>query len=335
MNVSTDMSDQTPTLPVKRAAIVGTHPTYKATPWKDQSVEIFSLNDAYVLPGFARANGWCDLHPIPELVFRPKGERKVAPEHAPVGGYLRPEGHIEWLKTRGFPVYLHDCREGHCVNNPKRGHDTYPFPKWSNAQPFPFKAIEAAYGPYWSSTPAWMLAWLLMGGYRDIHITGIALCTEWEYIQQRPNMEFLIGMALAQGVTFTIPERSSLLKSKHKYAVEPKPGLEIERVERRLHRIKTEGARLQQRLASLKWHQRSEAADLTARLAILELEVTDCRQESHGCRRWRGSRKEPRWIRNNFGDRLRRTRACNNSPPRGSAGAFLGTCQRLNFGNWG
>src|SRR3990167_4465046 len=61
---------------VKRGCITGTHPTYRSTPWKDLGVDIFSLNDAYVLPGFVRATSWVDLHPLPELVFRPKGERK-------------------------------------------------------------------------------------------------------------------------------------------------------------------------------------------------------------------------------------------------------------------
>ena len=268
--------------PVKRGAIIGTAPTWKQTPWTDQALDIGSLNDAYVMPGFQRASFWCDLHPIPEMVFRPKGERIVQPAHAPVGGYLRPEGHLDWLKSRPFPVYLHDCEEAGCAarTREERGHDLYPFPNWPNAKPFPFKAIEARFGQYWGSTPAWMLAHLLLQDYREIHIYGIHLATEWEYIHQRPNMEFLIGMALSMGVQFVIPDRSSLLKGKHKYAVEPKPHLDLERVERRMHTIKQEGARLQQRLAQVTWYQRAEAADLTARLSALDLALMDCRQEA-------------------------------------------------------
>lgn len=266
---------------VKRGAIIGTAPTFKNTPWQDQTLDLFSLNDAYVLPGFARASAWFDLHPIPEMVFRPRGERKVAPEHAPVGGYLRPEGHLDWLKTRAFPVYLHDCREAGCYDLPaeKRSHEPYPFPAWPNAKPFPFKAIQQRFGTYFSSTPAWMLAWMLMESYRDISIYGIHLSTEWEYINQRPNMEFLLGMALAQGVSFTIPQRSSLLKGRHKYAIEPKPDLGIERCERRIHAIKQEGQRLHQRRAALPWYAQGARADIEARLAVLDLEIMDARQE--------------------------------------------------------
>lgn len=269
------------TQPVKKCAIIGTHTTYKATPWDDMTVDCFSLNDAYVLPGFKRANAWFDLHPISEMVFRPKGERKVRPEDAPVGGYLRPEGHLEWLKTRTFPVYLHDCAKAGCADLPpeKQSHTPYPFPKWPNARPFPFKALQQRFGTYFSSTPAWMLAFLLANGYRHIHITGIALATEWEYIQQRPNMEFLIGLSLAQGVQFVIPEKSTLLKCRHQYAIEPKPDLELERVQRRMTLIKDEGLRLKQRLAKLSWYARGEKADVLGRLTVLDLELADCRQE--------------------------------------------------------
>lgn len=270
-----------PAPPVRRGAIIGTAPTYKQTPWSDQTVACFSLNDAYVLPELKRATAWFDLHPIPEMVFRPKGERRVRPEHAPVGGYLRPDGHLDWLKSRNFPVYLHDCREAGCADLPpeKRSHDPYPFPAWPNARPFPFRAIQERYGAYWGSTPAWMLAWMLLEGYREVHIYGIHLATEWEYIHQRPNLEFLIGMALAQGIGFVIPERSSLLRGKHKYALEPKPNLGVEQAERRMLLIKEEGQRLQARLAGLPWHARGEAADIRARLRVLDLELHDARQD--------------------------------------------------------
>lgn len=273
--------ETTTTAAPKRGCIVGTAPTYRHTPWGEATIDVLSLNDAYVLPGFARASGWFDLHPIPEMVFRPKGERTVDPANAPVGGYLRPDGHLEWLKTRPFPVYLHDCRECGCADLPaeKRGHTPYPFPAWPNARPFPFTAIEAQFGAYFQSTPAWMLAWMLLNGYRDIGIFGIHLATEWEYIHQRPNLEFLIGMALAQGTQFTIPEKSTLLRGKHKYAIEPKPNLGLERVDRRIYLLKQEGAQLQQRYARVPWYARGEKADIVARLKVLDLELMDARQE--------------------------------------------------------
>ena len=279
MNDTTKLQEQQQ---VKRGCIVGTANTYRDAPWADMSIDIFGLNDGYVLPHMKRASGWFDLHPFPEMVFRPKGERRVRPEDAPVGGYLRPDGHLDWLKTRPFPVFLHDCREVKCADIPpeRRGHDPYPFPNWPNAKPFPFQAIEARMGRYFQSTPAWMLAWMLLEGYREVQIYGIHLATEWEYIHQRPNLEFLIGVALSQGVQFVIPEKSTLLKGKHIYGLEPKPNLGLDRLDRRVALLKQEGARLHQRFAQLQWYDRGAKADIQARLSVLDLELMDARQES-------------------------------------------------------
>lgn len=248
----------TPTTPVrKRGCILGTAPTYKLAPWQDLTVDIFGLNDGYVLPGVSRATGWMDLHPVSEMVFRT--ERVVAADQVPVGAYLRPAGHLDWLKTRPFPVYLHSAH-----------------PEWPTAQAFPFDTIRQQYGDYFSSTPAWMLAWMLLQGYTEIHIYGIHLATQWEYIQQRPNMEFLIGMALARGVQFVIPEQSTLLKGKHVYALQPKPGLSLQRVEQQAQAIKARGRVLKERLATVPWYARGV---VRSQLHVLDLELADARQE--------------------------------------------------------
>lgn len=266
--------------PKKRGAIIGTAPTWKLCPWHEMDLDVLGLNDGYVL-GVPRANAWFDLHPIPEMAFRPKGERVVQADQVPVGAYLRPEGHLEWLKSRPFPVYLHDCHEAGCADLPKetRAHDPYPFPTWPNARPFPFKVLRAKYGDYVQSTPAWMLLWMMEQGYTETHIYGIHLATQWEYITQKPNMEFLIGMALARGMQFVIPEKSTLLKGKHVYALEPKSGLPLERVEQRIHSIKLQGQQLRQRLAAQPWYARGAAAELRRRLHVLNVELADARQE--------------------------------------------------------
>lgn len=250
-----------PDRPVKRCAIVGTAPTWRQTPWADLTLDVFSLNDAYVL-GLPRATAWFDLHPIAQMAFVPKGQNKVSVHAVPIGAYLRPEGHLDWLKTRPFPIYLAQAR-----------------PDWPHSQAFPFEAMEAKYGHYFGSTPAWMLAWALEQGYTEIHIYGIHLATEWEYRQQRPNLEFLIGIALARGVSIVIPDRSPLLKSKYRYALEPKPEIPLDRVRRRLDQIRAEGAHLHQALAHTPWYARGRKKDLRSRLAVVDIELLDAQVE--------------------------------------------------------
>jgi len=241
---------------VKRGAIIGTAPSWKSAPWDDLSVDLFGLNDAYVL-GFKRISGWFDLHPFGQMVFH-STERPL--REIPLGAYVRPEGHLEWLRSRPFPVSLAEAPAD-----------------WPTATTFPRAALEAKYGRYFASTPAWMLAWMIEAGYTEIQIWGIHLATDWEYLEQRPNLEFLMGLAFGRGIKLVIPERSPLLKSPSLYAYEPKHDLPVQAQQQRIAAIKARGARLQQRMAACRWYDRRAMADLTAQARVAELELTDAR----------------------------------------------------------
>lgn len=254
---------QTASAPRKRIAIVGTASTWKDTPWDDAGLEIASLNDAYML-GIPRANWWFDLHPFHQMVFKPKGQKVVDASQVPPGAYLRPEGHLEWLQSRPYPVYLQSAR-----------------PDWPTSRTFPRAALEAKYGGYFASSPAWMLAWAMEEGYQEIHIYGIHLATQWEYVHQRPNLEWLMGIALQKGHQLVLPARCPLMKSRHAYAFEAKPEVPLDRVQRRIDLIKTEGARVSKRAAALPWWARRAKADAAARLELLDLELQDAHYELH------------------------------------------------------
>src|SRR5690349_21053380 len=92
---------------MKRVCIVGTAPSWKETPWHDPSLEIWGLNDGYML-GYPRANRWYELHPFDKMWFRPKTQKAIKASDIPVGFYVRPEGHDEWLKKQAetIPVFL-------------------------------------------------------------------------------------------------------------------------------------------------------------------------------------------------------------------------------------
>lgn len=210
---------------MKRAAVVGTAQTWKMTPWDDASLYIVGLNDAYSL-GFPRADEWWELHPLDKMVFRPKHQKIVKATDIPPGHYVRPEGHIEWLKeqARTIPVYLQ-----------KEPPDDWP----GNARRFQLEAIEAKYGTYWASGPAYELLDLYERGYREIHVYGIHLATEAEYREQRPNFEMILGRMLGAEVreerrgdlryyhgkdcTIVLPVATPLLQHGWKYAYEPRP----------------------------------------------------------------------------------------------------------------
>lgn len=253
----------------KACAIVGTAGTWKLAPFNDPSVDILSLNDGYVLgmrqghrDGLPRMSVHFDLHPIAQMSFHPANTSKVSASEVPAGAYLRPEGHLQWLRSRNFPVFLNEVPAG-----------------WSgHCQRFPREDIQKQFGNYITSTPVWMLLWALQQGYTEIGIYGIHLATEWEYLQQRPCMEHWMGVAAAMGVSIILPTKCPLLKAKHVYAYEPKPDVPLHAIQTKIAQTKYEGAQLQKAMSQLKWYERGRKADLAARLQVVNLELADQQQ---------------------------------------------------------
>lgn len=213
----------------QRAAIVGTAQSWQMTPFADPSMYIASLNDAYRMAGFVRADAWYDLHPLDKFYHPPQGQLVYA-HQVPAGHYCRPDTHKQWLAMQQIPVWLHP---DYATQDPAAA-------AWPSARAFPRAEVEAYFGRYFTSSPAWMLAHLILQGYREVHIYGIHLATEQEYRDQRPQMEFLAGRFLGRGQqTMTVkdglrhyetadahlvfPEASPVLQADWQYALEPKP----------------------------------------------------------------------------------------------------------------
>lgn len=266
-----------PTKPLKRCAIIGTALSWKQCPWHDSTLEVWSLNDAYLL-GVPRADRWYDLHPLHQMWFRPRDQRVVQAGDVPMGVYLRPEGHLEWLKSRPMPVFLAEKRAD------------YP-----TSRRFPKDELLQWFAPYWPwrlkhdgtvapgadyevSTPSWMLMQAIAEGYTEIHVYGIHLATQWEYMHQRPNFEFLLGVATGRGIKVVLPEAAPICKASYRYAFEPKADLPVQEAQLAIERIKAEGLALHQQRATLPWHARSQKQDIERRLQSLDVQLLDAKQ---------------------------------------------------------
>jgi len=234
-----------------RTAIVGTAPSWALTPFADPGLTIVSLNDAYQLEGFGRVDAWYDLHPLNKFFFPPKGQRVFA-HHVPPGYYVRPQGHLDWLASRAFPVFVSRPEDHHPA-------ESYAVPGWG--QVFPKRQIEAHFGRYFTSSPAWMMAHAILNGCTELHIYGIHLSTEHEYIEQRPNFEFLIGRMLGHGpVTMTVndglrtyataharvvlPVESPILSSDFQYAFQRRPRADLEPLRWEAHKASIKRERI-------------------------------------------------------------------------------------------
>lgn len=242
----------------KRIAILGTAPTYISCPWDDPTLEVWALNDMHVLNP-PRADRWFDLHPFDKMYFADK-TKKVQGHQVPAGYYVRPKGHLEWLQRQTIPVYLQEAPDG-----------------WPHARRFPKEQIEAALGPYFASSPAWMVGLALIEGVTELHIYGIHLATEWEYVKQKPNLNFLLGFAAGRGVKLVLPKGSPLLAESHQYAYEPDPDVAKVIVQRKMQGLQEQRQIVSQQLQT-KWYQRSDP-NAVSRLKWLDAQLMDLQLE--------------------------------------------------------
>lgn len=246
--------------PEKRIAILGTAPTWRDCPWDDPTLEVWALNDAHVLH-LPRADRWFDIHPIAEMYFHDRSQALHAGD-VPAGKFVRPVGHLEWLRSQTIPVYLHDAADAARIGTP-------------TARAFPREAIEAKFGSNFMSSPAWMIGLALLEGVTELHIYGIHLATEWEYLKQKPNMTFLLGLAAGLGVKVVLPRGCPLLKESHRYAYEPDPEIPKRQAERRVQALIAQRDQIT-RLPRPKWYQRADQ-NRASRLAWLTAQITDAK----------------------------------------------------------
>jgi hypothetical protein len=255
---------------MERFCIVGTAPTWVHTPWTDAGLYIASLNDAYRLKGFVRADCWYDFHPLDKFFHVPTGATQILAHQVPAGYYVRPADHLDWLQRQSqtIPVWLH---ADYLTQHPEAA-------TWPQAHAIPRAAIEAHFGTYFTSSPAVMLAHAVMQGAKEIHIYGIHLATEQEYIEQRPNFEFLCGKVLGKGkVTISvhqgirrfetadgliaIPEASPILSSPFRYAVDVRPRANLEPIKWDVHRYSVKRERAVAGVRQAPWYRRRVADD--------------------------------------------------------------------------
>jgi hypothetical protein len=81
---------------------------------------------------------------------------------------------------------------------------------------YPKEAIDLA-GGYLESSIAYMFALAMHEGAQEIGLWGVEMKSDEEYGYQKPNMEYLIGLARGKGITVTLPEGCALLKPSNQF----------------------------------------------------------------------------------------------------------------------
>lgn len=161
-----------------KVAIIGLSPTTRDfAPW---------MNPDWEKWGLPWDNGaWHCMHRL----FEMHDMRLLKSEHC-----KRPAGYFDRLKDCGVPLYM---QKAYSKLKAKR---------------YPFREVAKTTGHYWNSSIAYAMALAIHEGAEEIALYGVDMKGDDEYGYQKPNMEYLIGLAIGRGIKVTIPDESPLLK---------------------------------------------------------------------------------------------------------------------------
>lgn len=190
----------------KTVALVGLAPTScSLAPYDDERVEIWALNEShsYLDSWLKRWDRWFQIH------SKKSWSRNVAKRGI--------KGHKDWLLAEHLdddgglkPIYMqHFYPEvPNCVEYPLRDvvHSVFKNLKRGVRS-------EKWKSKYFSSTLAYMMGVAVLEDFDRIEIYGVEMSDAIEYRDQKANMEFWIGCAMASGIEVWLPENCALMTS--------------------------------------------------------------------------------------------------------------------------
>ena len=188
-----------------KLAIVGSHAESRDKgPWNDESYDLWVINEAPQHPWCKRYTASINIH-RPETYHNPNGNSYT--------------DHWKWLQEEhGKPIWMQDI-------DPEVP-DSVKFPLEEMIKNFP-AAKPNGEDPYFTSSPAYLLALGLYLGYKIIHVWGVDLSSNTEYTFQANCWRYWVGVAKGMlGNNFRIVEGGKhLFKSKlYGYHEDPRVG---------------------------------------------------------------------------------------------------------------
>ncbi len=189
----------------RRVACVGfAESTRDHAPYDDPAWEIWGLNQLYrYLPRYTR---WFELHT--REAFMADQVREASSDY------------LDWMRQCPVPLYMLEAERD-----------------IPSSQRYPIEKAVELVGDYFQSTPAYMLTLALVEGFEVIGLYGIDLVVGREYEYERPNLEFILGIARALGYHLTrawqpagypreilLPPPTAVCKQLARYGYDPEPG---------------------------------------------------------------------------------------------------------------
>ncbi len=228
---------------------------WEHAPFSDKGVEIWSLNDTY-LKGLPRVDRWFEQHKPADWYLY--GETPVSCE-IPHGMYPRPMDHKARLNTLNVPVYMQNVE-----------------PDIPRSVRYPLEDVEAVSGcaPLFDSSIAYMVGLALLEKAEWIGIYGANMAGPTEYARQRPNVQWLLGLAVGRGAKLSIGQPSTLLAPSHYYGYEPGPVVETDSLRNELVRVLNARESL-----VTEWLARDPMPGEREQVMRLDRQIVECHEE--------------------------------------------------------
>lgn len=156
-------------------------------PYNDGTWELWGLNELYRYMPVDRFHRWFEIHGRAYLEKEEDGRK-----------------HTNDLKKFHIPIYM------------QQRHEDIPA-----SVMFPADEIVRVLGrDYFTCCPAWMIGQALAMGYESIHMVGVDMAQDGEYVTQRPACEYWLGRAEGAGCDVAVPDLSDLLHCTGRYGYE-------------------------------------------------------------------------------------------------------------------
>jgi len=171
--------------PERTVAILGLAPSTKdlAFVMEPEGTDMWCLNQGHISmtsEQLARITAWFQVHPYQDMIARQRPETH----------------HLEFLQGLNIPVYMEECQ-----------------PNIPTSLRYPYEAVcECIGGQYLTSAISFMVALAIYQGYDVIKLYGIDMAINTEYYEQRPNLEYLLGLAVGLGRKVWLPPECPILK---------------------------------------------------------------------------------------------------------------------------
>lgn len=162
---------------MRQVAIVGlSSTTHDLAPWVDSYWEKWGLpwDEGY----WVKCSRLFEMHDL----------RLLESKHS-----KRSADYLERLKEIDVPLYMQEKY-------------------FENVTEYPFDEVAKTTGYYFNSSIAYAIALAIHEQVDRIGVFGVDMKGDDEYGYQKPNIEYLLGLAKGMGIDVVVPEQSPLLK---------------------------------------------------------------------------------------------------------------------------